>query len=149
MASAFIPGLCIKSQLLSGDAGHKESCSFMQATSWRTCDASASGKNLGPDREQGHRDPVLTVCKADGGADRQNTERGGAWSRVERNPVKAGLERKHAKGAGESLSTVERGACPKRAFAKFKRACSWSGVRWRSEVDRAGFRRIQKGQGAI
>lgn len=28
---------------------------------------------------------------------------------MERNPVKAGLERKHAKGAGESLSTVERG----------------------------------------
>lgn len=108
----------------------------------------ASGQNLGPDREQGHRDPVLTVCKADGGADRQNTERR-AWSRVERKPVKAGLERKHAKGAEESLSTVEGGACPKRAFTKLECACSWSGVRWRAEVDRAGFRRIQKGQGAI
>ena len=77
VASAFVPGLHKKSQLLSGDAGHKESRSFTQATSWRTCDASASGKNLGPDREQGHGDPALTVCKADGGADRQNTERGG------------------------------------------------------------------------
>lgn len=104
----------------------------------------ACGQNLGPDREQGYHDPVPTVCKADRGVDRQNTERR-AWSRVERNPVKEGLERKHTKGVGESPSMVEGGACPKRAFAKLERACSWGGER--GEMDgrgRAGFRRAKE-----
>lgn len=77
----------------------------------------ACGQNLGPDREQGHRGPVPTVCKADGGVDRQNTERGGLGQGVERKPGKERLGEETRKGA-ESLSMVERGACPKRAFAK-------------------------------
>lgn len=103
----------------------------------------ACGQNLGPDREQSHHDPVPTICKADGGVDRQNTERR-AWSRVERSPVKEGLERKHARGAGESPSMVEGGLVQSVHLRSSNMSVPGvgSGVRRTAEVDRAGFRRI-------
>ena len=70
-------GFVKRASYSAGDAGHRRVIhSFrLHLRGLEMC--RACGQNLGPDSEQGHRGPVPTVCKADGGVDRQNRERGG------------------------------------------------------------------------
>lgn len=75
--------------------------------------------------EQGHRGPVPTVCKADGGVDRQNTERGGLGQGWRGNQGRSDLRGNTQRGL-ERVCPWSKEGLVQSIYSKL-RACSWGG----------------------